>query len=37
MLDILDKSGNILQTFSLSRSSFEYLRSKLKLRVECGE
>lgn len=33
-LDVLDKQGDILHTFALSREAFEYLRKKLKCRVE---
>ena len=33
-LDVLDKDGDIVQTLSLSRNAFEYLRRTLKLRRE---
>jgi hypothetical protein len=34
VLDVLDKNGNILHTFSISRKGFHYLLRVLKFRVE---
>lgn len=34
VLDVLDKEGDIIQDFSISRQGFEYLRSRLKFRRE---
>jgi len=33
-VDVLDSEGDILQTFNLTPHGFEYLRAKLKFRVE---
>jgi hypothetical protein len=36
-LDILDEDGDILHTFDVTRRGFEYLRKKLKFRVDRDE
>ena len=33
-VDVLSEDGDLLQTIPISRGGFEYLRSKLKFRVE---
>lgn len=33
-IDILDKDGDIVQTLTISKRGFEYLRAKLKFRRE---
>jgi len=35
LIDILDKNGNIIQEYPITRKGFNYLRRSLKFKVEC--